>query len=602
MKVKLSNYISQCLVKKGIKDVFTVTGGGAMHLNDAFGHQKGLKCTYFHNEQGASTAAEGYYKSSLNMATVCVTTGPGGTNAITGVLCAYQDSTPILVISGQVKYENTVKSTNLNLREYGDQEFEICKMIQHITKYSKMITNPLDIKYELDKAIFIANEGRKGPVWLDIPLNIQAATIETDDLKEFNENEFKSDLKDITDKTIETIINKITASKRPIIYAGTGIRNSGGIEIFTKLINKLNIPVVCACNAIDVMESNDPLMAGIGGLNGDRPGNFAAQNSDLIISIGCRLSLRQVGFSFESWAREAYKIMIDADPNELIKPSIKIDMPICADAKTFMEKLYKASNANLFKNKDWNKQCILWRKKYPVVNPSMYKEEKINIYAFTRELSSSVKEGTIYVVGNASPCVTMSQCGVIKKDVKYIMNSGTAQMGYGLPSSIGACIACKNNDVVCVTGDGSIQMNIQELQTIVTNKLPLKLFVINNEGYHSIRQTQNNYFGKPLVGIGPESNDLGFPDFKKLAYAYGFKYYKISNPKTMKNNIKKVINKDGPFLCEVFVSTTQKFEPKCSSKKLEDGTMVSAPLEDLYPFLDREEFKSNMYINMVNEK
>ncbi len=597
MKIKVSDYIADYIVEKGIDTMFTITGGGAMHLNDSFGHKKGLKCYYNHHEQACSTAAEGYYRVNGKMAAVCVTTGPGGTNAITGVMSAYLDSIPMIIISGQVKTTNTVKYTGLNLRQFGDQEFDIVRMIKYVTKYAITIDNPLEIKYHLQKAFECSKNGRPGPVWLDIPLDIQSATIETDDLIEYKEN-LETNI--IKDNQLEIIKEKIKTAERPIIYVGSSVRLSGNIEIFNKLIEKLNIPVVVACNSIDSIPTSHRLYAGIGGSNGNRAGNFAVQNSDLIISLGCRLSLRQVGFNYETWAREAFVVMNDIDEEEMNKPSVHVDLKIKSDVGFFMKKLLELDIK--FQKKDWIDKCQYWIKKYPVVTDKMQQGKEINVYNFIKVLTENFQENSVMVVGNGSACVAGSQASIVKKEFKYIMNSGSAQMGYDLPAAIGACVGNNLNEIICVTGDGSIQMNIQELQTIVTNNLKIKIFIINNDGYHSIRQTQNNFFSGNIVGIGPESNDLSFPNMKKIANAYGIKYYSINNNNNkMYEKIKEVLNQQAPLICEVFVSKKQNFEPKPSSRKLEDGTMVSSPLEDLYPFLDREELKENMFIKLVDE-
>lgn len=594
MKIKVSDYIAKYLVDNGIDTMFTITGGGAMHLNDSFGHQKGLKCYYNHHEQACSTAAEGYFRASGKVASVCVTTGPGGTNAITGVMAAYLDSIPMIVISGQVKTSNIVSYTGLNLRQFGDQEFDIVRMIKYITKYAVMVDDPKMIKFHLDKAFFECRSGRPGPVWLDIPLDIQASIIDTDDLVDCVIDEKKNI---ITDKELSIISDKIKCSKRPIIYVGSSVRLSGNLDLFHKLIDKLNIPVVVACNSIDSIPTSHRLYAGIGGCNGNRAGNFAVQNSDFILSLGCRLSLRQVGFNYQTWARDAFVVMNDIDEEELKKPSVHVDLGINTDVGYFMNKLLNLDIK--FNNKDWIDKCHYWLDKYPVVTDSMMKGKEINVYNFMKVLTNNLSTNSVMVVGNGSACVAGSQASVVKKNFKYIMNSGSAQMGYDLPALVGACVGNRLNEVICVTGDGSIQMNIQELQTIVTNNLKVKLFIINNDGYHSIRQTQTNYFGSKFVGVGPESNDLSFPDMKKLSKAYGLKYYSIKSNFKLEEKICEVLSDNGPLVCEVFVSKSQFFEPKPSSKKLEDGTMVSRPLEDLYPFLDRKELEENMFIDMI---
>lgn len=602
MKVKVSDYIADFLAKNDITNVFTVTGGGAMHLNDSLGHHPDLKCIYNHHEQACSIAAESYARINNKIAAVCVTTGPGGTNAITGVVGGHLDSIPMLVISGQVRYDTTARSTGLNLRALGDQEFDICKAVESMTKYCEMVIEPTKIRYCLEKALYIAKSGRPGACWLDIPLNVQGAYIEIDDLQGYDIAEYNMILPNKTEEsTINKIIEKIKIAERPVLYAGSGIRTSGAYDGFRKLIEKLNIPIVTAWNSIDAIEDEHKLYAGRAGIMGDRAGNFAVQNSDLVLSIGCRLSIRQVGYNYKTWAREAYTIVVDVDKEELKKPTVRIDLPVWADAKQFIEQMNSSLEEPLACKEEWVNRCNEWRIKYPVVTKKMLEDKQANVYAFIKKLSDSLEENKITVVGNGSACVVGSHAYTIKKGQRFIINSAIASMGYDLPAAIGACVSNNCQDTICITGDGSIQMNLQELQTIIQNKLPIKIFIINNKGYHSIRQTQKNYFGEPLVGIGEESEDLSFPDMSKLSAAYGFDYYSIKTNEEMDSKIREVQDKKGPVICEIFVSPEQNFEPKCQARRLEDGTMVSSPLEDLAPFLSREELKENMIIPLVGE-
>lgn len=599
MKQRLADYIADFLAVNNITDIFTVPGGGAMYLNDAFGHHPKLHCTYNHHEQACAIAAEAYARINNQIAAVCVTTGPGGTNAITGVVGGWLDSIPMLVISGQVRYDTTARSTGLNIRALGDQEFDITRAISCMTKYSEMIIDPLRIRYCLEKALYLAQTGRKGPCWLDIPLNIQAAVIETDDLTSYNTTEdIRENPQIVSEDLVRQIIEKIKSAKRPVINAGSAIRYSGGFSIFQILIEKLQIPVVTGWNSIDLIHDEHHLYAGRAGIFGDRPGNFAIQNSDLVLSLGSRLSIRQVGYNFKTWAREAFTIIVDIDPDELKKPTLHVSMPICADVKDVMIKLLgNLENDTLPINNSWIKRCQQWRSDYPVVQQKHFDDtEMANVYAFIKELSSFLPENYYTVVGNGSACVVGSHAYTIKKGQRFFINSAIASMGYDLPAAIGVCIAHKKQEIVCITGDGSIQMNIQEFQTIITNKLPIKIFIINNQGYHSIRQTQNIFFGKPLVGIGPESGDLEFPDMSKIAYAYGFPYKKITNNRELKSLIQEIFDIKGPVIAEVFVSTLQNFEPKAATKRMDDGTLVSAPLEDLAPFLSKKELYANMVI------
>ncbi len=595
MRIKVSDFIAEELVRYGITDVFTVVGGGAMHLNDSFGHNKNLKCTYNHHEQGCAIAAEGYARLNNKMALLCVTTGPGGTNALTGVVGGWLDSIPMIIISGQVRYDTTARSTGLPLRAMGDQEFDITKAVSSMTKYCEMVTDPRRIKYCIGKALTLAANGRPGPCWLDIPLNVQGAYVETDDLEEYDPSEYIETLPlSIENDTVDAILKKISEAQRPVFYAGNGIRLAGAYEIFRKTIRKLNIPVVTNWDSVDMMADEDPLYAGRGGSLGNRAGNFAVQNSDLILSIGSRLSLRQTGFNWEKWAPGAYVIMEDIDDAELRKPTLHVEMPLNVDAKVLLQKLLDRSPDRVFKGEGWIEQCRTWREKYPVVQKKHYDDPVLcNPYCFMKELSRRLPEGAVTVVSNGTACAVGSHAYEFKNGQRFIVNSAIASMGYGLPASIGACIANGRKDTICIEGDGSIMMNLQELQTVITNRLPIKLFIINNEGYHSIRMTQTNIFNKNFYGIGEQSGDLSFPSFEKIAQAFGYPYTSIKSNREM-DKLDEILASPGYALCEVFVNTEQTFEPKSATKKLPDGTLYSPPLEDMAPFLDRDELEENM--------
>ena len=614
MRQRLSDYIADFLVEHGISDCFMITGGGAMHLNDALGHKEGLHCTYNHHEQACAIAAESYARINNKMAALCVTTGPGGTNAITGVLGGWLDSVPMFVISGQVRYDTTARymsqfTDGLPLRAVGDQEYDITKSVSGMCKYAVMIEEPTEIRYVLEKAYHLAMTGRRGPVWIDIPVNYQGCYIETEGLRGYEEEEDKDAVpKSIERETVRTVIEKIRTAKRPVLYAGNGIRLSEGYEAFRKAMEKLNIPVATCWDSIDAIENEHPLYVGRGGIMGDRAGNFAVQNADLVLAVGNRLSIRQVGYNWKTWAREAYVIMVDADPAELKKNTLHVEMPICADAKEFfavMNEELDKEETFIFNDSFWLKTCNDWKKNYPVTQEKHWEEDgkSANVYAFVNYLSNNLPDGNLTVVSNGSACVVGSHNYIIKKNSRFIINSGVASMGYGLPAAIGVCIAAGRKETICLEGDGSIMMNLQELQTVITNNLPIKIFLINNEGYHSIRQTQNNLFKEHCkVGIGPESGDLSFPDFKKVAQAFGYSYFEAHSNEQMKSVVEKVIQVKGPVFCEIFVSTLQNFEPKSATKRLKDGTLVSPPLEDLAPFLDREEFLKNMIIPPISEE
>ena len=771
MRIKLAKYLSETLVKNGITQNFSVTGGGAMHLNDAFGHQAGMHTLYQHHEQACAMAAEAYARIYNRPALLCVTSGPGGTNAITGVLGAWLDSIPMIVISGQVRYDNTARwagqQNGTRLRAMGDQEFEITKSISCMTKYAEMLSDPMRVRYAIEKCLYLSQTGRPGPVWLDIPVDVQGTFIETEDLLGFNPADYEAggdgwckgnageqnihalpEDSDLTEREKPVpkidpsvplaIIEKIRESKRPVFYTGNGIRIAGAETLFLEVAHRLNIPVVVGWNGPDIIPTEDPLYAGRPGGRGDRPGNLAVQNADLVLSIGSRLNIRQVGYNFATWARDAYVIYNDIDAEELRKPSVHCDMPVHADARALLKALLHEldrmginKDNPLFKGGEginredalsichtekartlvmgsikpgsetdkeyvkssqamgdadasrdyhesgdsyrieiteensgsahgdqkltWLETCAFYRENYPTVLPEHFEknseepdrqedpENRANVYAVVDAISRMAEPGQVTVVGNGSPCVAGGQAYFIKRGTRFISQDGVASMGYGLPAAIGAAVAVHaphvpkdpsfyetederlqaeirdkywtgrdesyppydKHDIILLTGDGSIQMNLQELQTIISHKLPIKIFVINNGGYHSIRQTQTNLFkGEPLVGIGVDSgvdgiNDLSFPDMEKLAVAYGYPFVRVEHNQEIEEAVRKTFDTEGPVICEIMVTMTQQFLPKSAAKKLPDGSIVSPPLEDMAPYLPEEEMDKIMLVKRL---
>lgn len=600
MKTKVSDYIADTLVNRGIRQLFSVVGGGSIFLNDAFGHKEGLNVTYNHHEQAAAIAAEAYCRLNNEMAAVCVTSGPGATNAITGCLCAYMGSIPMLVFSGQVRYPLTVRAQGLNLRSNGEQEYDICRSVAGMTKYCEMIDDPQKIRYSLEKALFMAREGRPGPVWLDIPLDVQSAIVETESLQGFEPEKEGYRLKtEVDHDVIKEVLEKIKKAKRPVLFCGMGVRISGGYEEFLELTEKLGIPVTTGMTTLDCIPDDHPLYAGRPGATGDRPGNFAVQNADFLLSIGSRLSYKQTGYNTDTWARAAYKIMVDVDPEELKRDYLHIDLPVCADAKEFMRAMLDELDEPLERKTHWIAQCKKWLEDYPVVTEKhrYTGDGRGNIYYFYKVLSEMMPEGAVYVTTSGNSRVICRQAAVIKRNQRVIVNHSTSPMGYCLPASIGTCLANDRKPVVLITGEGGFQMNIQELQTIKQNDLPVHIVVINNCGYHSIRLTQNSFFkDRSHVGIGEESGDLSFPDLKKIAYAYDYPYYEARSNDEMKETIRAFLDCKTYAICQIFVTPEQAVEPKASSRRTEDGKLVSAPLEDMAPFLDRGELKENMLI------
>ena len=604
MKVKIADWIAQYLVEQGIRYNFTVPGGGAMHLNVAFGHQEGLENIFVQHEQSAAIAAEGYFRATNELPMVCCTTGPGGTNTLTGVLGAWLDSIPMLIISGQIRYATTARAAGIPVRAMGDQEYDITPMVSHMTKYAEMIIEPQKVKYHIQKALYLATHGRPGPVWLDIPLDIQGGYIDPSEFVEFDPSETADELPPaVTKETIAEVLEKIKNAKRPVLNVGSAIHSTDSVALMRRVAEKLNIPVAVAWDASDLMPHDNELFVGIPGLLGDRAGNWAVQNADLVLSVGCRLSCRQVGYNVKSWAREAYVIMVDIDKYELVKPSIHVELPIHADAKEFLQVLDEAIETKLTGHEDWTRICQGWKKNYPVVSEKHYSGEGLtNAYCFLNEVSRRAAEDQFIVLGNGTVEACLHAIH-IKNNTRLISNSGAASMGYDLPAAIGCCFAIGKKDTICLTGDGSIQMNLQELQTIVFHKLPIKIFVVNNQGYHSMRQTEGNLFPEyTKVGIGPESGDLSFPEMKKIAAAYGIPYMSASCNKEIPDVVDRMLAAEGYAMCEIFVDINQKFEPKSATKKLPDGTLVSPPLEDLAPFLPREELEKIMIIPMWENK
>lgn len=595
--MKLSDYVANKVVELGARHIFMVTGGGAMHLNHSFGTHKNLECIFNHHEQACSIAAEAYYRLTNKLAVVNVTSGPGGTNAITGVYGAFVDSIGMLVISGQVKWETTVRSTGLPLRQYGDQELDIEELVTPVTKYCSMVTDPQNIRYELEKAFYLACSGRPGPCWLDIPLNVQGAQIDPSSLRGFDPSELsepwiKKDLEEVS----KEILQKIQNAKRPVIFAGGGVRLSGQHGAFLKLVKKLDIPVVTGWNAHDVIWNDHPNYAGRPGTVGDRAGNFITQNADLILILGSRLNIRQISYNWNSFAREAYKIWVDIDEVELQKPTVKAEMPVHANLKDLIPALINSNySGRTRQHEEWMEWSLERNRRFPVVLPEYWKNEKVNPYCFVDTLFKQLKEDQIIVAGNGSACVVSFQAANLKQGQRLWTNSGCATMGYDLPASIGAHKGSGNKPIICLAGDGSIMMNLQELQTISGNKYPIKIFILNNSGYVSIFQTHRNFFNGVEVGGGPKSG-VTFPNFEKLSQAFDLPYCKAEKHEELGDVISATLAVEGPAVCEIMIDENVVFAPKLGAKQHPDGRITSPPLEDLSPFLSREVLRENMII------
>lgn len=596
--MKLSDYIVQFIEGLGVKHVFLISGGGNIHLIDSIGKGKKIKYVCNHHEQASSIAAEAYSRITGNIGVCVVTTGPGGTNAITGVFGAWTDSIPMLVISGQIRRE-TIGAGKNGLRQLGDQEINIVDIVKPITKYAVTVMDPYDIRYHLEKAFYLAKTGRPGPVWLDIPIDIQGAYIDSKKLKKFDPKEIKNtyltDKKRMRELASQTI-QKIKQARRPVMLVGNGVRLSGASSELLKLIRLIKIPVLTSFTGYDLVATNNRYYFGRPGTVGQRAANFVLQNSDLLLVLGSRLNIRAIGYNFESLARNAYKIIVDIDKAELEKRTIKPNLPVNANVKDFIVELL-ALGANNNKNHvkdEWIKQCEAWREKYPQVLPEYWKEQNyVNVYCFLDVLSNHLKSSDVLALSDGTACVCEYQTLRFPQGTRIVVNSGCAAMGYGLPAAIGACLANNKQRTICIEGDGSLQINIQELQTLVHYKLPVKLFVYNNDGYLSIRLTQKNLFAGNYVASNKESG-VSCPDLLKIGNAYGIKTERIDSHEGMNEKIKKVLSYPGTIICEVMLSPDMEYLPKSSSKKLSDGSIVSAPLEDMYPFLTREELEENM--------
>jgi acetolactate synthase-1/2/3 large subunit len=598
--MKVSDYVAQRIADHGVTQVFMMTGGGAMHLNDSFGYEPRMRCLFNHHEQACAIAAEGYARVTGRPALLNVTSGPGGVNALTGVYGAWTDSIPMVIVSGQVKRETMMASYDLpGLRQLGDQEIDIISMVRGITKYSEVVMDPKCIRYCLEKALHLAMAGRHGPCWLDIPVDVQGAQIDPAALHGYDPREDPPsyDLKKVREHCGD-VLQRLRDAERPVILVGTGVRLAGAEKIFDRVVRKIGAPVAPAWTAIDQVPNDDDLYCGRTGTIGDRAGNFAVQNADVLLVIGSRLNIRQVSYNWSSFARCAFKIQVDVDEAELRKPMVRPDLPVHADAKVFLEELDRQLDAcgyNGSRHEKWLAWCKARVARYPVVEPR-HREVKgrfINPYHFVEQLFARLGSNDVVVCGNATASVVTFQAARVVPGLRVFANSGCAAMGYDLPAAIGAALGADGRRVVCLAGEGSIQLNVQELQTVRQHQLPLKIFVLNNGGYLSMRMSQGSFFRR-FVGEGPRSG-LSFPSMAAVGAAYGLRTA-VAEGKEFATVVEEALASDGPFLCDVMLDPDQQFEPKLSSRQLPDGRMVSSPLEDLYPFLPRHELLENLCI------
>ena len=589
--MRVADYVWATLVEAGIRDVFLVTGGGAMHLNDGLGRNGQLRWWCCHHEQACAMAAESYARLTGQPAVVHVTSGPGGTNAITGVHGAWTDSVPMVVISGQVKRETLVSSTGLPLRQLGDQELDIVPMIRSITKYAVMVTTPGDIAYHLGRALHLARCGRPGPVWLDIPLDVQAADIDPATLKCYDPVEDAEDLPAADQQVAaRAVVELLASARRPVVLLGSGTRLAGQHEATLRLLATWGVPVVTAWNAHDLVPDDFPGYCGRPGTLGTRPGNYVIQCADLVISLGCRLNIRQISYQWKAFASRARLVVVDIDRTELLKPTLTPHLAIHADLRHLIPALQDADFRADGRHATWLSRCRELGPQFPACLPGYPRSgSPINPYVFAERLFAVADPEAIVVTGDGSACVVSFQTAVLQRQQRLYTNSGCASMGYDLPAAIGAAIAMgREKRITCLAGDGSVQMNLQELQTIAFHRLPITVIVLNNQGYHSIRQTQTTWFPGNSIGFDATSG-VGLVPFSGLAAAFGLPFRACTEAEDLDRDLQWAHAQVGPVMLEVHLDPTQTFSPRTSSRRLPDGRMESAPLEDMHPFLPRDE-------------
>lgn len=590
---RVADYIVRRLNEEGVKHIFFIPGSGCMYLTDALARNKDVSAISMHHEQAAAMAALSYAKYNEKLGSCFVTTGCGGTNTITGVLHAWQDSVPCVFVSGQAEKCHTIRNSGLPLRQFGRQETDIVKIVESITKYSVMVNDPKDIVYQMDKAIYLAQNGRKGPVWIDVPLDVQNALIDSSSLEHYTNN---STLIPLDRLEVEYVYEQLSLAKRPILLIGNGIRLSKAIDELNEFVYKYKIPVTYSRLGADLIDGDSNYSIGmVGALGSSRVGSFAISNSDLILSIGCRLSINTTGYEYDKFARNAKLIVVDIDSIEHSKNTVKIDKFIHSDAKEFLSAINKKTP--ILPNEEWLDKCLHWKDVFPKSSDDI-NSNLINMNYFIKCLSDVLPELAIVISDAGDAFYATSSVISMKKGQRNITSGGEAEMGYALPGAIGISYAT-DNTIIVINGDGSIMMNLQELQTVAFNKIPLKICVMNNDGYSCIRTMQNNAFRGRVIGVDDKSG-IGFPNFNKIADAFGIKYIKIEGSENLSEKIKQMINFDGPILCEVMCIPNQDFvyvAQTMNSKK----RFVTRPLEDMAPFIERDKFLSEMIINPIDQ-
>jgi acetolactate synthase-1/2/3 large subunit len=605
---KLSDYVIRFIADQGVKHVFLVPGGGAMHLNESLSRCSAIEPICNLHEQASAIAAENYGKATNHLGVALVTAGPGGTNAVTGVAGAWLDSTPCLFVSGQVKRADRMFSPDgkpLGVRQMGVQEVDIVSIVGPLTKYAVTVLNPQTIRYHLEKAVYLARSGRPGPVWIDIPLDVQASPIDFETLPGFDPAELAAPPQDASlERQIGETIEALNRAERPLLLAGNGIRLARAEKEFGELVRLLKIPVVATWCAADLIASDDPLYVGRPGTLASRGANFALQNCDFLLTIGVRLDFAITAYAPEKLAREAHRVMVDVDPAELRKLEPHIQTPICADAGVFLRALLARADETQEKDRSaWDRRCADWKTRYPVVTAEHRNPEgRVSVYHLAEVIGCETKPTDLLVSGSSGSGIELFLLACPTRTGQRIFHTaGLGSMGFGLPASIAVCLAGGRKRTVCVDGDGGFQFNIQELETVARLDLPIKFFVLNNDGYASIRASQANYFGRASIGCDRHTG-MTLPDLSRVAAAYGLKTTVIADQSNLSKEVRRVLDTPGPVVCDVRVIPDEARAPRVSSMQRPDGSFVSKPLEDLWPFLKREEFMENMIIRPLEDR
>ncbi len=585
MQKRVADIIMETLVEYGVDTCFGVVGGGAMHLDNALALNKDIKKIFNHHEQASAMAAEAYARISGKLAAVCVTSGPGATNAITGVMGCWQDSLPMIVLSGQVRYAVSIPQSGLDLRYRGIQEFDIVHSVQNMTKYVTMVTDPLSIKKELIYAIKLATTGRRGPVWLDIPLDVQSAIVEEEDLYM---DDIEIELPELDVNSVKEAIDRLKKAKRPVVLAGNGIVNSGNLDAFRAFIKKIGVPVIDACIAADAMYEEYPFFYGMSGSIGPRTGNFIVQNADVILSLGCNLGFKMTGWEQEAFAPDAYMISVDIDENEMKKPGVRVDKHLHGDLKDFFRKADSLTE-KVELDKRWLDYCNSLKERFTPYEAveGLDMEERVCSYFFWKVYEKYEPEDNITILGNNTACSAKLQIGIKKEKQRIVANNNCGSMGADLPEAIGAAIS-SGKQIICVTGDGSIMMNLQELQTIKHYDLPVKVIVFSNDGYNAIRQTCKNFFNGTIIGCTKETG-VSFPEFQDVARTFGMDYMICHKNSELDEALRDFFNRKGRVLLEIEERLDDPVTPKVSSRMNEDGSFTTPSLEDMAPFISKEE-------------